>query len=451
MRRLVISSFFWIAPLSAIHAQSFLIVPANPVLAGDSISIRLEGLPANADVKLVAERVVSQSWMPGAKPVLYRSEAVFAVGADGKLDTATAKPKSGSYKGADKHGLFWSMNPTKDDAADRKTSDVKLIAFAGDKPLAEARIEFINRLPAVKTEKVDRFPGAVFANIPGETKRPAIIVLGGSEGGSWVAREFAPMLASRGFAVLGLPYYSPVQFPATKPEIPELPASFADIPVERLNDAYEWLKTRPEVDATRIALHGTSKGAEFALIGGSEFSWIKAIVAPVPTDVVWEGWGNDVAPGTKSSFSLNGKPLPFVPYVDFAQEFTGFQTGNEVKVRRPQDKGRAANPLAAVKARIPVEKFKGPLLIIGGQDDQVWASGMMAHNIAERRAEHGLETVALIYPDAGHGLTGNGYQPTTQSNAGPMKMGGTPEGNGRAMGDAFPKTIAFLQRVLGVR
>jgi hypothetical protein len=76
---------------------------------------------------------------------------------------------------------------------------------------------------------------------------------------------------------------------------------------------------------------------------------------------------------------------------------------------------------------------------------------MMAHNIAEKRAEHGLETVALIYPDAGHGLTGNGYQPTTMLNAGPMKMGGTPEGNGRAQGDAFPKTMAFLKRVLGVK
>jgi dienelactone hydrolase len=259
------------------------------------------------------------------------------------------------------------------------------------------------------------------------------------------------MLASRGFAVLGLPYYSPIQFPAGKAEIPELPANFVEIAVERLNDAYEWLKARPDVDATRIALHGTSKGAEFALIAGTEFSWIKAIVAPVPTDVVWEGWGNNVAPGTKSSFSLNGKALPFVPYLDFGEELKGFQTGTDVRFRRPQDRGRAAHPLAAVKARIPVEKFKGPLLVIGGQDDQVWASGMMAHNIAEKRAAHGLETVALIYSDAGHALSGHGFQPTTQLNAGPMKMGGTPEGNGRASGDACPKTIAFLKRTLGVQ
>ncbi|MBL8519410.1 MAG: acyl-CoA thioesterase/BAAT N-terminal domain-containing protein [Betaproteobacteria bacterium] len=438
-----------LSPVAA-FAQSFAITPANPVLAGDPLTLRLVGLPANAEVRIVAERAVAQPWMPGAKPVLYRSEATFATGADGTLDLASAKPKSGSYKNADIRGLFWSMNPTRDDAGERKTGDVHLTAHAQGMPVATAKVEFINRLPAVKVEKVEKFPGSVFATLPGEQKRPALIVLGGSEGGSTVAREFAPMLASRGFAVLGLPYYSPLPFTGGKAELPELPASFADIPVERLQEAFEWLKARPDVDATRIALHGTSKGAEFALIAGSEFGWIKAIAALVPTDVVWEGWGPGVEPGKRASYALRGKPLPFVPYVDFMQEFAGFQTGTAVHVRRPQDKGRAAHPAAAVKARIPVEKFKGPLMVIGGQDDQVWASGMMAHNIAEKRAEHGLETVSLIYSDAGHGLTGNGWTPTTQMNAGPMKMGGTPEGNARAQGDAFPKTIAFLKRALHV-
>ena len=72
---------------------------------------------------------------------------------------------------------------------------------------------------------------------------------------------------------------------------------------------------------------------------------------------------------------------------------------------------------AAVKARIHVEDFRGPLLVVGGQDDQIWASGMMAQNIAERRAAAGLETVALIFPDAGHALSGTGWMPTTQYNA----------------------------------
>ena len=90
-------------------------------------------------------------------------------------------------------------------------------------------------------------------------------------------------------------------------------------------------------------------------------------------------------------------------------------------------------------------------MLIAGQEDQVWNSAMMAHNIAERRAEAKLGTVSLIYTDAGHYLGGSGYNPTTQYNVGPSKGGGTPEGNARAQADAWPKTIAFLKRTLSVK
>lgn len=90
-------------------------------------------------------------------------------------------------------------------------------------------------------------------------------------------------------------------------------------------------------------------------------------------------------------------------------------------------------------------------MVIGGQDDQVWASGMMAHNIAEKRAEFALETESLIYTDAGHFLSGTGWTQTTQYNASLNKSGGTPEGNARAQADAYPKMIAFLKRTLGVK
>jgi dienelactone hydrolase len=305
-------------------------------------------------------------------------------------------------------------------------------------------------LATVKTEKVDKFPGAEFAFIPGGDRRPAIILLGGSEGGSIVTRG-AAALASRGFAVLALPYYSPAQWPSQKAELPTLPAAFADIPIERLNEARAWLQSRDDVDATRIALKGTSKGAEFALLAALHLPWVSSVVAVVPTDVVWEGWGPGVEIGQRASFALNGKPFPFVPYVDAGKEFMGYQTGEVVRARRPQDKGRAAHPAAAVTARIAVERIKAPVLVVGGHEDQVWASGMMAQNIAERRAEAKLDTVTLVYVDAGHYLSGNGYNPTTQYDAGPSKAGGTPAGNAAAQADAWPKTIAFLKRTLGVK
>lgn len=451
---IVSSAFFQPA-----FAQRIAIAPAGKVLAGDPVAIVLEGFAPGAEVTVKAERPVVPWGAPPDKRGLYRAEAKFKADAAGKIDLATAKPVSGSYKNADVRGLFWSQAPVPGEvAADWKNSVVKFSASVDGKVVAESSLELLSSLPEVKTDKVAEFPGAVFANIRDGKKRPAIILLGGSEGGSLIRHSAAP-LASHGFAVLALPYYSPAQWPSMKAELPELPSAFADIAVERLDEARGWLQKRADnekdVDATRIAIHGTSKGAEYALLAGVHLPWPTAIVAIVPTDVVWEGWGQDskgpVQPGTRSSFAFKGKPLPFVPYQDFQQEFMGFQTGEAVRIRRPQDKGRAANPAAAAAARIPVEKIKVPVFLLGGQDDQVWASGMMAHNIAERRAEAKLETVSLIYTDAGHYLGAHGYGPTTQYDAGPSKAGGTPEGNARAQADAWPKTIAFLKRTLGVK
>jgi len=431
---------------SCATAQTFHVEPANPILVGEPLSIKVDGLPADQNVTLTAERSMAAS-SPEGSPVLYRSQVVFPA-PQGTLDLATAKPVSGTYTDADIHGLFWSMAPVAGgELGGLQPLQVKLTATVEGRVLASATIEFIDALPEVEVEQVKQFPGAVFATLPGNVRRPALIVLGGSEGGGWVARDRSPRFASRGFAVLGLPYYSPG---AKDREIPELPAAFADIPVERLDAAFAWLKARPEVDASRVALVGVSKGAEFVLIAASRFKWITSVVAIAPTDVVWEGWGPGVEPGKRSSFAFDGKPLPFVPYREFAEEMAGFRTGREVRMRRFQDKGRAADPAAAVKARIEVEKFRGPLLVIGGHDDQVWASGMMAQNISERRAAAGLATTALIFPEAGHSLSGNGWMPTTQYNAGPSKSGGTPQANADAQARAFPETIAFLKRTLRV-
>jgi dienelactone hydrolase len=437
-----------------VAAQTYRIEPGAKVLAGEQVAIQLEGLPPNAEVTIKAERPVVPWTTTTGQRVLYRSEARFKTDAAGKLDLATAKPLAGTYRSANIRGLFWSMSPAKDAPAELpkewKTGQVRFVANAQGKELAKAELEILPALPEVKTEKVDKFPGALFAAIPGDTPRPALILLGGSEGGTLVTRS-AALFASHGFAVLALPYYSPEQWPAQKQELPDLPAAFADIPIERLDDARVWLQARPDVDATRIALHGTSKGAEFALLAAVNLPWVTSVAAIVPTDVIWEGWGPGTEAGKRSSFAYNGMPFAFVPYKDFHQEFMGFQTGQDVKIRRPQDKGRAANPAAAVAARIPVEKIKVPVLVLGGHDDQVWASGMMAQNIAERRAEAGRETVALIYTDAGHFLGGTGFNSTTQFDAGPSKSGGTPEGNAHAQADAWPKTIAFLKRTLGLK
>jgi dienelactone hydrolase len=451
-----------LAGLPCAQAQQFVVSPASgQVLAGEPLAIRITGLPADAEVSLHARRTVAE-WTGGTRP--YGASARFRSDARGQLDLATAVPLEGSsYRGADVRGLFWSMTPearpenapgtnaTAAATGSVNLSEVELEARQAGAVLARQTVRLLRALPQVQQRGAAPFAGAEFAHLPGPGRRPALILLGGSEGGSAITRD-APVFASRGYAVLALPYYSPPGWGATGPtpaELPGLPAAFADIPLERLEQAREWLAQQPEVDASRIGVVGTSKGAEFALLAATRMPWIKAVVALVPSDVVWEGWGQGVAAGQRSSFAWKGQPLPFVPYKDFDKELAGFATGAEVRIRRPQDAGRAAHPDRVAPARIPVETITAPVLVAGGHDDQIWDSGGMAQNIADSRSKAGRTTVTLVYPDAGHFLGGTGWAPTTQYNAGPSKSGGTPAANAQAQAEVFVRMFQFLAQALG--
>jgi dienelactone hydrolase len=448
------------SPLApVVWAQQIVLEPADTVLAGEPLAIRFTGLPAGAEVQVATRRVVRE--FTGAQRP-YAAQARYRTSASGALDLASAAPlPGGSYSGADLRGLFWSMQPVPaaavaggESLADGQVQIELRAVDAGGQPgasLATRTLSFLRALPEVVSRPADGFPGALFSSLPGSKPRPALIILGGSEGGRLITRD-APVYASRGFAVLALPYYSPAQWGPSGPmpaEVPELPRAFADIPVERLAAARDWLAKQPGVDAQRIGVVGTSKGAEYALLAASRMPWIRSVLAIVPSDVVWEGWGEGVKPGERSSFAWQGQPLPFVPYKDFEKEFAGFATGADVKIRRPQDAGRAANPERVAPARIRVEDIAAPVMVVGGHDDQIWDSGGMAENIARSRAAAGRETVALVYREAGHFLGGTGWAPTTQYNAGPSKSGGTPEANARAQAEAWTKSFEFLRRTLG--
>ena len=448
----------WLSTACAAQAQRIVASPSTSVLSGDPLKLVVVDLPAGALVTLQSNRVLPNE---DNEPRQHQAQARFKADAKGRIDLSTPRPLDGSYREADVRGLFWSMTPTEPKSSEPITgtataeSAVTLTALIDGKGVATQIVNLLAADSRLSTLAVDAFPGAQLVALPGPAKRPAIIVLGGSEGGSYTARLMAPKLASHGYAVLGLPYYSPTGYSAngeTPAELPTLPAAFADIPVDRLQQARDWLVKQPNVDASRIAVYGVSKGAEFALIASTRMPWIKSVVAVVPSDVVWEGWGPGAEKGDRPSFSWKGEPLAFVPYLDFAAEVDGYRTNTPVIVRRPQDRGRAANPNRVPAARIPVEGYAGPMLLVAGGDDQLWDSGGMAKNIAASRsgvASKRRVTQTLIYPTAGHLISGDGWRPTTQYNVSLSKVGGTPEGNAHAQADAWPNTLAFLKRHLG--
>lgn len=441
--------------LASAWAQQFVVEPADTVLAGDPLQIRLTGLPPEAVVLVHSQRQIT-GW---DGDVLFMSAtARLPVDAQGHLDLATAAPLAGSsYEGADLRGLFWSMRPGPEPAGVALPDHAVLLSVEHEgRELARTTVRLLPSLPTVQRRSAGPLPGAVFAVLPAPEgqappRRPALILLGGSEGGSLITRD-APVYASRGFAVLALPYYSPSTWGPSGPgpaELPALPRAFADIPVDRLQQARDWLAAQPEVDASRIGVVGTSKGAEFALLAGTRMPWIRAIAAIVPSDVVWEGWGEGTTPGQVSSFAWHGSPLPFVPYEGMAEELAKFATGGPVRLRLPQDAGRAAHPERVEAARIRVEDIEAPVFVAGGHDDQVWDSGGMAEAIAEHRSAAGRETVALVFREAGHFLGSHGWGPTTGYNDGPSQSGGTPVANARAQAAVWKGLFDFLTRSLG--
>lgn len=302
--------------------------------------------------------------------------------------------------------------------------------------------------PALAQEVTERpiagFPHAKVYELAGDEARPVVVILHGADGDDEAQRRFGPILARMGYAAVGLPYYSPNWGDyGPPPQFPDLPGSFLDIRVDQLADLREALRAMPGVDVERFGLFGASKGAEFALIAASRYPWIDSVVAYAPTDVVWEGWGLEVveAEGTRSSFSFGGQALPFMPYKGFVE---GLLAGPAADLRAIHENGRAEHPEKEAEARIPVEAYADALMLVAGEKDAQWNSAQATRSIVASREAAGLPTEALIYPEAGHDLVGDGGPRDTP------RSGGTSEANAAARQDAWPKVVAFMARTLGL-
>ena len=115
---------------------------------------------------------------------------------------------------------------------------------------------------------------------PGRGKAPAVLMLGGSEGRlgpEWT--NLSKAMQSEGFSVLQLSCF---RGPKQNPRL-EL------IPLEYFATALRWLRQRPEVNPARVAIVGMSKGAEAALLVAVRHPDVKAIIAAMPSSVVWPG------------------------------------------------------------------------------------------------------------------------------------------------------------------
>lgn len=272
----------------------------------------------------------------------------------------------------------------------------------------------------------------------GDGPHPAILLLGGSEGGLKETRNVhARRLAAEGYAVLYPGYF----------ETDEGNRGFEMVPLETFDAALAWLRARPNVDPERIGVIGHSKGAEAALLLASTRPGIRAVVAAMPSDVVWQGFDFQSMDMSKlsSSWSQGGEPVPFVPYV--LPAWYEWITGTALS-----DMFRASWQAAGdyPRAAIPLRQASAPILLICAGQDLVWPSCDMARAAQERLADSNRTAPTLLaYPDAGHWAFG-AVEGLHESDAGLLgKMGGTAETDMAARRDQWPKILAFLRENLG--
>ncbi|MFK3676624.1 acyl-CoA thioester hydrolase/BAAT C-terminal domain-containing protein [Microbacterium sp. NPDC090218] len=245
----------------------------------------------------------------------------------------------------------------------------------------------------------------------------AVLLLAGSSGR--VESERADLLARHGARVRSIRWFGGVgQRPAPH-----------EVPIEMFIDQLDLLRH----DADRVAIFGTSFGAEAALVTASLHP-VDATVAVAPSSVVWAG----IADGRWSShWTSRGAPLAAVPF-----DPSWAPTTEPPEYRSLYESSVDRAPEAAAAAAIRSEDITGDVVLVAGGDDRVWPSDRFAAEIVERRRRHGRETTMISHPAAGHRMVLPGESIVVGGAV--MSRGGTPAADAELGVLAWPQIVEAL-------
>jgi dienelactone hydrolase/uncharacterized protein (DUF2141 family) len=292
--------------------------------------------------------------------------------------------------------------------------------------------------PAGATREEVRTDGlnAILYRPEGGGKVPALIVLGGSEGGIQAASAVGAGFTKHRYAVLALAYFMD----------DGLPKTLENIPLEYFDKAVDWLKAQPGIDADAIGVIGGSRGSEAALLLASRRSDIKAAAAFAPSGIVWQGLNFSNPMNMGPAWTVGGEALPFV-----APDGMAYRPGAPMKPMFDHVLGQADTRL---DTNIPVEKINGPVLLVSGKADALWPSFDMGERVVKRLEAKGFKHKVqhLSYETAGHMVfmgdpSSANAASMARAPASPM-LGGTGEANMAAWKDNWPKVVAFFDAAL---
>lgn len=374
------------------HSPSFAITPAV-VGFDEPFHVTISGLPPGADVTIRA------SFLDG-RARTWRAEATWLADASGQVDCSAMIPTTGDFAVADSMAFIWAASAG---ASTRFTpslygaTPVTFTAHLGEEQVDAVTIERVMLPPGWPVEEIvssEMVATFVPPLDPATTPAPAVIIIGGSEGGPGPV-HLAALFAMHGYAALALGYFG----------IDPLPPTLQNIPLEYFGNAIAWLQSRPEVDPERLAMVGFSRGGEATLMVASRYPAIKAAISYAGSGVVVG------APGVwppAPAWTWQGEPVPYL---------------------------MADTPGAVAAAEIPVELIDGPVVLIAGDADFLWgwpSLDLPAPRISAiawdrlQEHDHAWPNQFLVYPGAGHGITPPYATMTFQRDHATSPWGGSP-------------------------
>lgn len=416
--------------------------------ADESVNVNIKGLPKNSKVTVRAISsnyyCINTSIFDVANDALWESYAVFETDEAGNIDLEKANPIEGSYKSADKMGLFYSMTVKEN----HKTKVSNKLADIGENRsyTLTFQVEINGEIIASKIHKRifcdetirsedvtdEKLLARYFTskdNIPKKT----VIVLSGSDGRIEKAQAIAELFAMHGYSALAICYFG----------LEGVKKNLSCIELECVENAINWLKKQSTVDKNKIAIYGRSKGGEMVLLAASMFKDISCVIANTPSCYVYEGLKTNSFPSKHSSWMYKGKELPYIKF-----KFSTFlNTGIKMLLGKKDAISwmykKLLEDIIAYEVIIPLEKINGPILLASSLKDAIWPSKMHCDTAEEllKKANFKYELKHVTYEKSGHMLT-IAYQSIYPSNKYPEDV----DSWGKANTSCWEETINFLDK-----
>jgi len=229
----------------------------------------------------------------------------------------------------------------------------------------------------------------------GTTNRDKVIIyMNGAGCSEELTFTMSDYLVKNGYSVLCLGFYL----------WKGLPNKMYGIPVEYVEKAVAELKRN---GFHKIAIHGISTGAGYALVCSSLIPDITCTLAIVPYDYVMEGIKGKLFPAGHSVYTYRGKDLPCSRFIvlhgSLPREFKKYYAIPKSR-RKGMTRYSYDTSEESPESRIKVENMNSDVLLLGVNNDDCWPSDMavprMEKVLMENNYTHRIK--ALVYEKGSH-------------------------------------------------